>query len=1062
VRHLFPKVILATAIAAAFSSSLLAQLAITVDATKPIRVVDERMFGVNTAVWDGSFSDSQTLATLQGMDARFLRFPGGSSADDYIWTNNKSTEGASAGSTDFDQFAAQALAIKAQVVITTNYGTGTPALAASWVQYSNVQKGYGFKYWEIGNECYGTWEDDTQAVTHDPYTYAIQAVQYMKAMRAVDPTIKIGVVAVPGEDNFANNSSHTATNPVTKATHNGWTPVMLATLASQGVYPDFLIFHNYEQNSGGENDSLLLQSEVAATQGNSTWRGAATDLRGQLTDYLGSAGAGIELICTENNSVSTNPGKQSVSLVNGLYYADSVANLMQTEFNAMVWWDLHNGPGATGTSNSSIYGWRPYGDYGIENGSAGSVDLVAHDKYPVYYTYELLRHFARGGDTVLPATSNGPLLSAYATKRTDGSLSLLVINKNPSATSTASISLTGFTPRSTATVYSYGIPQDENAEENAQTAVAPTLSFSWENSLDGWVNQSGQPDTTATNYGLDAPFQYSVGYSTTTGVTNGTYSLACTTAAANPGDSAVIQNSTASMGTAISTASSVTMDVYPQITGGGTVQVSFYINGTNIPYVLVGSTVTLNANQENTVTFALTDSQRAGVLASLASGDYFQVGININAAAPLTVYFDNFVITQLPSTAPTPTPTPIAGAASSPDLAVSTITNAGTTFSASFGPYSATVVSLQGPSSAPVSSAQPSSQTVASGRTAAFSFPATGGPAPAFQWYLNGNAIAGATYSTLVVNGATAANAGSYTCTATNASGTLTSSAATLSVTSTSDPGRLVNLSCRAQVGTGGNILVAGYAIGPATLSGSQSVLVRGSGPALTAFGVGGVLPDPELQVYDHVPSLLYTNNGWAGDTTITSVAAAVHAFAWTTPTSHDAALAISLPVGTYTAQIKGQSGDTGDALAEVYDATPAGTYTSSSPRLVNLSARVNVGTGGNVLIAGFAIGGTTSETVLIRASGPALTQFGVGGVLPDPQLVLQNQATGATIATNIGWAGDPVIASVASTVAFSWGSAPTPDSALLITLPPGSYTATVSGVSGDTGVSLVEVYEIQ
>ncbi|MGA2693274.1 MAG: hypothetical protein ABSF76_12990, partial [Opitutaceae bacterium] len=62
-----------------------AQSTISVDATKPIRVVDDRMFGVNTAIWDGVYSDSQTLATLQGMDARFLRYPGGSAADDYVW-----------------------------------------------------------------------------------------------------------------------------------------------------------------------------------------------------------------------------------------------------------------------------------------------------------------------------------------------------------------------------------------------------------------------------------------------------------------------------------------------------------------------------------------------------------------------------------------------------------------------------------------------------------------------------------------------------------------------------------------------------------------------------------------------------------------------------------------------------------------------------------------------------------------------------------------------------------------------------------------------------------------
>jgi len=1017
------------------------------------------MFGVNTAVWDGVFSDSQTLATLQGMDARFLRFPGGSSSDDYIWTNNTSTEGAVAGSTTFDDFAVQALAINAQVVITTNYGTGTPALAAQWVQYSNVTKGYGFKYWEIGNECYGTWEDDTQAVTHDPYTYAMRAVQYIHAMKAVDPTIKIGMVAVPGEDAFINNSNHPATNPVTKAVHNGWTPVMLTTLASQGVYPDFLIYHNYEQNAGGENDSSLLQSEVASTVGNNTWRGAAADLRGQLTDYLGAtAGNPIELVVTENNSVSTNPGKQSVSLVNALYYADSVANLMQTEFNGMIWWDLHNGPGTGGNNSSTLYGWRMYGDYGVESGGAGSADPVAHDKYPSYYTFRLLQHFARAGDTVITASSNAALLSAYATKRKDGSLSLLVINKSPTATNSATIALTGFSPQATATVYSYGIPQDEYSEENAQAAGAPELNFSWENSLDGWVNQSGQPDTTATNFGLDAPFLYNLSYSQTTGVTSGSYSLSATTTNANPGDSAVIQNSTASIGTAFSTAASVSVDIYPQISGGGTVQASLYINGTNIAYTLLG-TVTLVPNQENNgVTFTLSSAQRAGILASLASGDYFQVGINISAPAPITVYFDNLVITPISTTAPTPTP--IAGAASSPDIAVSTISNAGASFSASFPPYSATVISLTVPSNAPTAAAQPTSQTVASGSTAVFTFTASGSPLPTYQWYLNGTAIPSATSSTLVVSGATAANAGTYTCTATNASGSVTSSPATLGVTATSDPGRLVNLSCRAGVGTGANLLIAGFAVGPNGLAGNESLLIRASGPALTLFGVGGVLPDPKLQLYSG-STLVDSNTGWGGSAAIAAAAAAVHAFAWPTPAGSDSALLEKEPVGPYTAQVAGASGDTGVSLAEVYDATPAGTYTPASPRLVNLSARVQVGTGANILIAGFVVGGSTSKTVLVRASGPALVPFGVTGTLPDPKLSIINSAS-ATVASNNGWGGNPQIVSAAASVgAFGWGNPSSNDSAILVTLPPGAYTAQVAGASGDTGVALVEVYDV-
>jgi len=1047
---------------AAPTSPARAQASITVDATKVIRVVDDRMFGINTAVWDGVFADSQTLATLQGMDARFLRFPGGSSSDDFNWQTNQAViEGGNAGSTTFDAFAVQALAINAQVVITTNYGTGSPTMAAQWVQYSNVTKGYGFKYWEIGNECYGTWEDDTQAVTHDPFTYANLAVQYIQQMKAMDPTIKIGVVAVPGEDSFINNSNHPATNPVTKAVHNGWTPVMLATLASKGVYPDFLIYHNYEQNAGGENDSTLLQSEVAATLGNNTWRGAAADLRTQLTDYLGATvGNSIELVVTENNSVSTNPGKQSVSLVNALYYADSVANLMQTEFNGMIWWDLHNGAGTGGNNSSSLYGWRMYGDYGVENGGAGSADPVAHDKYPSYYTYKLLQHFARGGDSVITASSTAALLSAYATKRTDGSLSLLVINKSPTATNSANIALTGFSPQAKATVYSYGIPQDEYSEENAQAAGAPTLNYSWENSLDGWVNQSGQPDTAATNFGLEAPFLYNLSYSTTTGVTSGTYSLECNTTQTNPGDSAVINNSTASMGTAMSTASSVSVDIYPQISGGGTVQASVYINGTNIPYVLLG-TVTLVPNQENSgVTFALTAAQRSGILASLGSSDYFQVGINISAPAPITVFFDNFVITPVASTAPTPTPTPIPGAASSPDIAVSTISNAGASFSASFAPYSATVISLTVPSNAPAAATQPTSQTVASGSTAVFTFTASGAPLPTYQWYLNGAALPSATSSTLVLSGATAANAGTYTCTATNASGSVTSTPATLGVTTTADPGRLINLSCRAGVGTGANLLIAGFAVGPNGASGNESLLIRASGPALIPFGVTGTLHDPKLQLYSG-STLADSNTGWAGSAAIASAAAAVHAFAWSTPAGKDSALLENEPVGPYTAQVSGASGDTGVSLAEVYDATPAGTYTPSSPRLVNLSARVQVGTGANILIAGFVVGGSTSKTVLVRASGPALVPFGVSGTLPDPELSIINSA-GATIASNNGWGGNPQIVSAASSVgAFGWGNPSSNDSAILVTLPPGAYTAQVAGASGDSGVALVEVYDV-
>ena len=205
--------------------------------------------------------------------------------------------------------------------------------------------------------------------------------------------------------------------------------------------------------------------------------------------------------------------------------------------------------------------------------------------------------------------------------------------------------------------------------------------------------------------------------------------------------------------------------------------------------------------------------------------------------------------------------------------------------------------------------------------------------------------------------------------------------------------------------------------------------------------------------------------NPISGNPLISAAASGLGAFPWNNTASKDSALFESLSPGAYTAEISGVSGDPGIALAEIYDASSPQSYNPARPHLVNISAHAQVGTGGNILIAGFVIGGTTSKTVLIRASGPALTQFGVAGVLPDPSLQLfrsNGDGSSTALGSNTGWGGNALIGSTATSVgAFSWGSATTPDSALLVTLPPGSYTAQVSGATGDTGVALVEVYDV-
>ena len=427
---------------------------VSVNTTPAVRKVDSRWFGVNTAVWDSYFDAPQTVSLLNEMGTTILRFPGGSLSDEYRWASNTTLTNTWQWATSFSNFVHVATNVGVQAFITVNYGTGTPAEAAAWVRHANVTNHFGFKYWEIGNECYGSWETDSNTFPNDPYTYAVRATNYIAQMRAADPTIKIGVVVATGENSYSNlySLNHPAVNPRTGQTHYGWTPILLTTLKNLGVTPDFVVHHVYPEYTGTENDATLLQYAA-------NWANDAADLRQQITDYFGPTGTNIELTCTENNSNSGNQGKQSTSLVNGLYYADSLGQLMKTEFNSFVWWDLRNGSDTSGSFDPSLYGWRTNGDLGMIGGLT--------NRYPPFYAAKLMQSFARAGDTILGATSDYPLISAYVARRASGAISLLVLNKNITTNLNAQIAVNGFTPDSTATIRSYGIPQDEATRTNA-------------------------------------------------------------------------------------------------------------------------------------------------------------------------------------------------------------------------------------------------------------------------------------------------------------------------------------------------------------------------------------------------------------------------------------------------------------------------------------------------------------------------------------------------------------------------------------------------------------------
>lgn len=362
-------------------------------------------------------------------------------------------------------------------------------------------------------------------------------------------------------------------------------------------------------------------------------------------------------------------------------------------------------------------------------------------------------------------------------------------------------------------------------------------------------------------------------------------------------------------------------------------------------------------------------------------------------------------------------------------------------------------------SAAPPNLATPlASQRVAPGGTAIFSASAGGAAPIAFQWFKDGAAIPGATSPALTIGAAQESDLGTYTVRLANTVGSVVSNPAVLSFVG-SDPTALTNLSVRGTAGAGAQSLIVGFVIGGQGATGTRPLVIRGVGPALGYFGIPGFLADPALSVFSGA-SVVASNDNWNGDPQVSAGAARIGAVPFPSPTSRDAALHhAGLGAGAYTVQLSGVGSASGMALAEICDAMPANSTGGFTPRLLNASARAHVGPGPDKLVADFDLGGATARTFLIRAIGPTLGNFGITGALSDPQLELFRGRS--LLQANDDWAGDAVIAAATGQVGAFALTGASRDAALLVTLPPGSYTAEVSGVARTSGIALAEIYEI-
>jgi hypothetical protein len=428
---------------------------VSVNAGEGLGTIPSTAYGLNSAVWDSQMNVPQVQGLLQQAGVEMLRYPGGSYGDIYHWQNNTAPGGYVAPGTDFDSFMGTVKKIGAQPMLTANYGTGTPAEAAAWVRYANITKGYGAKYWEIGNEIYGNgyygadWEADNHA-SKSAATYAGNVLQYASAMKAVDPTVKIGaVLTLPG--NWPDSV-------VAAADSADWNKIVLS-IAGSAI--DFVIVHWYPAGK----DTAGMLTEPAQVSGE------LAQLRQEINQYAGASGPGIGIAMTEVNS-SVDEDTQP----NALFGADTYMSALENGVFTVDWWDTHNGPAAISTAPD---GATDYNDFGVLSSGTcvgTTCEPALNTPFPAYYSLAMLSKLGRPGDTMLHAGTDQQLVAAHAVRNANGNLSVMLVNKDPANSYQVSLHYAGYTPAAAApVVYTYGDEASSITSAAQGTAASQVL-----------------------------------------------------------------------------------------------------------------------------------------------------------------------------------------------------------------------------------------------------------------------------------------------------------------------------------------------------------------------------------------------------------------------------------------------------------------------------------------------------------------------------------------------------------------------------------------------------------
>lgn len=340
------------------------------------------IYGINVGLWAPELMDAASVELEKPVNLGVVRYPGGLRSDEEDWEKTIKDKDFNI---DTDEFLDWCEKVNCKPMFTANIGDGSPERAAKWVEYVNKKrKGPRVENWELGNEVYGSWHKYYEKWGKDGgVAYAKAVKEYVKAMKAVDPNIKITAVWMLG---------------------GNWNKTVFQEVAD---VVDGVNVHHYAQGTGSESDPGLL----AVSQESDV---LMKEVRRQLDEY-GVKGKKYDIWLTEWNSVDFNPGPQILQHVQGLFVADYLGHLAQAPIQIANLWALYNGRD------------KRMGDYGILSTSSDPQGLNA--RRPSYWAMRMMSNTLNG--TLLEGSSDQELLQSWIAKRADGKVSLVFINKNP-------------------------------------------------------------------------------------------------------------------------------------------------------------------------------------------------------------------------------------------------------------------------------------------------------------------------------------------------------------------------------------------------------------------------------------------------------------------------------------------------------------------------------------------------------------------------------------------------------------------------------------------------------